>query len=353
MIGAPDLHDLVSALAQRVRSATSHVSLFPLLSVLEGWVSPAGSVGGDELADRERIHFSHGADFNHPGGEVLDLAIAKEPDGLRVTLKTALLGLLGTESTLPELLSEDVLLHDDEGALAAFFDVFQHRALSLLDRTWRRYARTRPLGAAEDAFSKCLQSFIALDAFSPYDSPRAASPSFTLGLSDLARCEPTYLDTPALEAILRRLFPELSARVVPAEPRPLRAADEDLTLLGEAHCTLGVDMTYGDEALDADGIVRIRIGPVNRALYQELLPGGVRYQALQRLLDELLASRAKAELEILLPASEAPVFTLGEPFGGALGVDTRIPAGEASSLRVRVLLEEDPARAVANYHDDV
>ena len=251
------------------------------------------------------------------------------------------------------MVSEDVLLGDDEGALQVFFDVFQHRAISLLYRAWRRYSPVAAFdGSGDDGFSKCLLSLVGVDAFSAYGSPRATAPLFALGLSDLSRCEPSYLDTVAIEAILGRLFPELSARVVVREPWCVRADDADLTRLGEAHSTLGVDAAYGDEALDVDGIVRITVGPVSRGVYEELLPGGARYRVLQPLLDEWLASRAKAELEILLPSAEAPALRLGEEFGGALGVDSR-QATDAAFVRVRVLLLADHRAATPTYHDDV
>jgi type VI secretion system protein ImpH len=354
MMTSADLHAALTAIAERVRSATSHVAVFPLVSRLERWVSPGVPIGGDEPAEREHLHFSHGPDFNHPAGEVIDVEVVGEPDGPSVTLKTTFLGLLGTESPLPELLSEDVLLADDDGAMQVFFDVFQHRLLSLFYRLWRRYSLVLAFdGDGVDGLSRCLQSFVGVDAFAPNQSAGAAPPLFALGLSDLSRCAPTFLDTAALEAILGRLFPELSARVVHAEPRPLRADPEDLTLLGEAHSTLGVDYAYGDEALDTDGVVRIVVGPVGRAVYEELLPGGARHRVLQPLLDEWLASRAKAELEILVPSGEAPSFTLGADFGGALGVDTRLAEEDTRLVRVRILLSDDPTAVRPSYHDDV
>jgi len=347
-----DVPSNLVALAERVQLAISHVSLFPAVRRLELQLSKDAPVGGDEPAERERVHFSHTPDFTYPAGEIRSLTFAKEGEDVSATLTTTLLGLLGTESTLPELLSEDVLLGDDQGALQAFFDVFQHRALSLLYRAWRRYSPVAAFaGDGDEGLSKCLQSLVGVNAFSPYASPRATTPLFALGLSDLSRCEPSYLDTAALESILARLFPELAARVVASDPRLVRAENEDVTCLGERHCTLGVDAAYGDEALDTDGIVRIAVGPVSRALYEELLPGGARYRVLQPLLEEWLAARAKAELEILLPNEEAPALRLGEAFGSALGVDSRIPT-DGALVRVRVLLLADPSAVTPTYHEE-
>jgi type VI secretion system protein ImpH len=343
----------LSSLAERVRLAASHVTLFPLVRRLERQLSKGVPIGGDDLAERERIHFSHTPDFSYPAGELAELVFSGSGDALGATLRTTLFGLLGTESPLPELVSEDILLGDHEGALQAFFDVFQHRAIALLYRAWRRYSPVAAFdGGGDDGFSKCLQSLVGVDAFSPYDSPRATTPLFSLGLSDLSRCEPNYLDTPALEAILGRLFPELRARVVVREPRTVRADAADRTRLGVAHSRLGVDASYGDEALDTDGTVRIVVGPVSRAIYEELLPGAARYRVLQPLLDEWLASRAKAELEVLLSGAEAPRVRLGEAFGSKLGVDSRQAADDVPFVRVRMLLLADHGAVTPTYHDD-
>lgn len=343
----------LARLAARVRTATSHVALFPLVRRLERELSRDVAVGGDEPADRERIHFTHTPDFTHPSGDVVDVAFTDDGDGPAATLRTSLLGLLGAESPLPELISEDVLLSDDHGALQAFFDVFQHRALALFYRAWRRYAPVAAFdGGGDDGFSKCLQSLVGVDAFAPSEPARAVTPLFSLGLSDLSRCEPNYLDVAALEAILRRVFPELSARVRPSESRPVHAQDSDLTRLGERNAILGVDAAYGDEAFDTDGVVRIQVGPVNRTIYEELLPGGARYRVLQPLLEEWLAARARAELEVLLPSEEAPALRLGTGFGGSLGVDSRHAAPDVSIVRVRILLLSDPSSVTPTYHDD-
>ncbi len=343
----------LSALAERVRAAASHEALFPVVRRLERWLSRDVVVGGDDPAESERIHFHHTPDFTQSGGDLAEIAFSPEGDGIAATLRTTLLGLLGSESPLPELVSEDVLLDDPHGALQAFFDVFQHRALALLYRAWRRYAPVAAFdGGGDDGLSNCLLSFVGVDAFSPYVSPRATASLFALGLSDLSRCEPSYLDAVALESILGRVFPDLAARVVKREARRVRASVDDRTRLGVAHSTLGEDAAYGDEALDVDGIVRIRVGPVPRALYEELLPGGARYRRLQPLVDEWLASRAKVELEILVAANDAPTLKLGDTFGGVLGVDSRQATGGRSVVRVRVFLQADYRAATPTYHDD-
>ena len=341
-------------LQERVRKAVSHVSLLPLIQCLERELAPDAPIGSDAGADRERLHFTHPPAFAFPGGEVSDIAYATEDDGVTATLTTSLLGLLGSESPLPPAMSEEVLFDDEDGALQAFYDVFQHRALALLYRAWRRYALVVASDAAgEDAFPGALLSLMGVDHFSPYDVPAGVEPMFALGLSDFARCEPGYLDASGLEQILGRAFPELRPRVAMADARRVLAADEDRTCLGVRNSTMGEDATYGGSAVDPQGAVRIVVGPVDRATHDALMPGGRRYTALSAFVGHWLAGRASAELEVLVAGSEAPCLRLGDDYGATLGAEARYSGDDANEVRVRVPLVAAPDQATRSYVHDV
>jgi type VI secretion system protein ImpH len=337
-------------LQERVRKAVSHVALLPLIQCLERELAPDAPIGSDASADRERLHFTHPPSFAFPGGEVSDLAYTTEDDGVTATLTTSLLGLLGSESPLPPGMSEEVLFDDEDGGLQGFYDVFQHRALTLLYRAWRRYALVVAADAAgEDAFPGALLSLMGVDHFSPYDTPAGVEPLFALGLSDFARCEPGYLDASGLEQILGRAFPELRPRVATADPRHALAADEDRTCLGLRNSTMGESATYGGNAVDAQGVVRIVVGPVDRAMHDALMPGGRRYGALSVFVAHWLAGRASAELEVLMAGPEAPCLRLGDDYGASLGAEARYSSDATDEVRVRVPLGATADEGTRSY----
>jgi type VI secretion system protein ImpH len=339
-------------LQERVRLAVSHLSFFPFLQCLERELAPDALIGSDVSADRERVHFTHPPSFAFPGGEVAEVAYAEEADGLAATVTTSLLGLLGAESPLPAGMSEEVLFDDEDGGLQAFYDVFQHRALALLYRAWKRYALVAASETAgDDAFQGALLSLMGIDHFSPYDVPAAVEPTFALGLSDFARCEPGYLDAAGLEQILWRVFPELCPRVTAAEPRVVLAADEDRTGLGVRNTTMGEDATYGSSARDLQGVVRIVVGPVDRATHDALMPGSRRYAALQGFVEHWLAARATAELEVLVKGSEAPALRLGDSYGATLGAEARYSKEAPREVCVRIPLLGDTGDVVRSYRD--
>jgi type VI secretion system protein ImpH len=341
----------LASLRDRVRAAASHVDLFALVRVLEDALSEHTPIGGDARADEERVHFTHPPSLAFPAGDVVDVEFSGGARAPEVTVTTTFLGLLGTESPLRPEWSEDVLFEDEPFPLRAFYDVFQHRAVTLLHRASQRFSPLAIGAAGRDGFARGLLGLVGVDAFAAKDSQAAVDPLQALGLSDLLRCDPNYLDVAALENILQRFFPELRPRVSPADPCFVAKAPEDASLLGVQKCVLGETFAYGAGALDVESTLRLTVGPVGRETYDALMPGGARYRSLRAMLDEWLAGRVIVELEVVVRREEAPALRLGEPFGGRLGVDTRYEAKEEFP-RTRVLLLADEARAVRSYHGD-
>jgi type VI secretion system protein ImpC len=350
----------LARLQERVRTCVSQVALFPAIRLLEDELATRSPIGTHHAAADERVHFSHPPSFALPAGEVLDVVYRRASGVTSVTVKTALLGLVGAESPLPSSMSEEALFDEDD-ALAPLYDVLHHRALSLLYCAWKRYTPGASADASHaDPYADALLSLVGQDVFSPYgdgsdaDAPPATvtDPFVALGLSDFARCEPNFLDTSALEQLIDRIYPELHARVSRSEPRLVRAADEDRGCLGQQHSTLGVDAPYGASALDPSGVVRIEVGPVDGPTHETLRPGGARYRQLQPLIDEWLASRAVAELDILIQLEEAPALVLGEGYGGSLGGDAQYHRTDARHVRARVLLAPESEQAMTTYLDE-
>lgn len=310
-------------LRERVRSAASRVGLFAATRILERELGV--DVPIDARSDEvERITFAHSHALTLPASELIGLDYAKEGGALGATLTTSFLGLVGSESPLPPAMTEDVLLGEGGEALAAAYGVFEHRALSFLYRAWRRFAPTEALDRpSDDDDARALLSLVGEDAFVAYaqEGDAGIDPNLSLGFSDIARCEPAFLDELAIERLLRRVFPDLHARIVPAEPRLIRTAVQDRTCLGTQRSTMGVDASYGAAALDASSLVRVQLGPVTRETYEKLLPGGAYRTRLLSALETWLAGRAGCELDVLMRAEDAPRTTLGERYGATMGAD--------------------------------
>ena len=66
----------------------------------------------------------------------------------------------------------------------------------------------------------------------------------------------------------------------------------------------------GDEIWDQQGRVRIRLGPLTRRRYDEFLPGGASYTALQALTRFFGNDQFDFEIQLVLARDEAPQFRL-------------------------------------------
>lgn len=342
----------LARLRELTREAVSRLAFYPVVRLLEEELSGRAPIGGGASDEDERVHFVHPASFTLPAGDLVALDLTEQGGHAEATLSTSFLGLVGAQSPLPFGLSEAVIFEED-GAAAALYDVLHHRALSLLYLAWKRYTPSVAAASQQrDDYDDALLSLVGEDAFSPYTEVAEIDPMFTLGLSDFARCDPGFLDTGALEELLRRAYPELDVKVSPADPTLVRAADEDRSCLGVQRSTLGEDASYGSSALDPSGIIRLTLGPVDRAGYEALMPGGVRYRQMGPLLESWLSSRAVAELDVLVPAHLAPSFQLGDDYGSSLGGDAQYRAPDTQMVHARVLLSNDPHQQAVTYLDD-
>jgi type VI secretion system protein ImpH len=332
----------LEATRARVRSAAGGVGFFRLVRLLEAELGI--DVDASTTVDHERLRFVHSAASSRPAADVSCVDLDESGGVTTATVTTTFFGLLGGESPLSPSYTEQARA-DDAGGIAAFLGVLEHRAVALLYSSWKRYAHTASYRASgTDRLSRALLSLVGVDAFSPVqDEKTAVDPMLVLGLSDLARCDVAYLDLHGFQRVLRRLFPELNLRVTWSAPRFVETDLADRGSLGRRGVTLGVDFAYGTGALDATAVVRIEVGPVTGTVCEELMPGGARYRAMQPIVDEWLASRAIAELEVAVTGDEAPRFRLGNAVGSRLGVDSRLAEAQPQRVRVRVLLVPDGA----------
>lgn len=108
--------------------------------------APQAPVGGDALPDQECVRFRVDNSFNFPASVITHLSQpeAAESKGLPCPpqMKVSFMGLTGPGGVLPEhyteLLLQRIRYHKDH-ALKDFFDVFNHRSISLFYRAWEKY----------------------------------------------------------------------------------------------------------------------------------------------------------------------------------------------------------------------
>jgi type VI secretion system protein ImpH len=287
------------------------------------------------------VSFTHSPDLAFPVADVT--ALAKDGDAARIA--TTFLGLLGTASPLTAEWTEEVLHEDDGGALRDFYDVFHHRALSLLFAAWKVHALEGGFDlAGSDILSQRLRALAGVDGWTDAED-EALPPMAAVGLADYQRGQPQAIDLPSAEGLLRRLYPSWNVRLTGGVPRFLRFTDRERTRVGRQRSRLGESLVYGDGTTEAETLLRVRIGPVDGDAYENLMPGGPDYADLERLSRRLFAGSLDVELEVHVAGEDAPTCVLGSSRGSRLGVDARYTDDKAAPVRVRVRLLQNASAA--------
>ncbi len=336
---------LLRELLAAVQAEPTRFDFFALLRRVDT-LRPAQPRTGEALRPRQealRLGQSSELDFAPAALESLRLH-AELPPRLRVRF----FGLLGPQGPMPlhftEFVRERSRHHDDQ-TLADFLDVFHHRMLSLFYRAW---AQTQPV--------------VQLD--------RPANDRFQVWLGALAGAVPNQGHTPQLRPEVlafhagwlasRSAHPEMLCKVLAQFLNmPVRLqehvghwmtiAQPDRSQLGHARnrtersalpmAQLGRSANAGSRVWDRQYRFRLHIGPLGRAAYDSLLPGGSAWEPLRQLV-QLVAGRDKTwDLCLTLHEAERPAPVLGK--GPRLGVSTwlgrpaRGGAAQAGSLRLR------------------
>jgi type VI secretion system protein ImpH len=180
-------------------------------------------------------------------------------------------------------------------ALRDWFDIYNHRLLSLFYRAWAKYRFYVAYGRGEskredpDAFTRALLSFIGvgqaplrnrLAVRTPADESSWDQKERVLAeIPDVALFRYAGLlaqrprNAQGLQALLSDYF-QAPVTVEQFHGAWLRLDELDRSQLGpdEGNCALGQTLVIGERVWDVEGRVLLRVGPLKYAQFVELLP---------------------------------------------------------------------------------
>ncbi len=298
------------------------MGLLQAMRLLEKLHPDRSPVGEDSAPADEVVRFSVRPALAFAPGDVHTLERRDdEPDQLVVNL----FGLIGPDGVLPHFYTK--LVADQERAknpaLRDFLDMFQHRMLSLLVRALRK---TSPPAAREhggpggDRLHLHLLDLLGL--------PPVQVDATRIGPGDVAAFAalpgPQRRSAFGLELMVEGVFG------VPAEVESfvggwIRLSDEDLCELGsdEPSTRLGWGAVVGDEFWDPHARVRVRIGPLDRATFDEFLPNGAYHEKLRDLCRFFVHDQFIVEACLVLERDDVPPCVVSDDRDGpSLGWST-------------------------------
>lgn len=278
----------------------------PTRAPVGGWADPANEV----------VRFAASTSLGFPPSEIQSLTLPADArsdtqDPARMTVN--FLGLTGPQGVMPHFYTEQAaaLARARDTALRDFLDLFNHRVLSLFYRAWKAHrAPVLQEEGAEDRVHDHLLDLAGLGTEGmrerlPVPDAALAFYAGLLGLrvrpaDGLARLIGDYFDVPAdVEQFVGEW------RRVDERGQCTMGAEDDAGRLG-----FGV---LGNAAWDAQARVRLRLGPLTRAQYDALLPGGSAHLALRALARLYAADEVGVDAQLVLGRDEVPPCVLGPP----------------------------------------
>jgi type VI secretion system protein ImpH len=269
-----------------------------------------------DLADIARFRTPPG--LGYPPGDIV--TIDPPAGGRPLEVTTAVMGLTGTSGVLPRAYT-DVLtrtLRNRSTALRDFFDMLSHRFVAFFARAGEKYRINRCAETAATANPPEPDRVAeALLAFTGYATPHLTA-RLAAGVDPLLHYSGLFASRPRSAEKLAALVSDWLGRkveVVQFAGAWLFLRSDQRTALAAglktgAWSRLSVDAAIGVRAWDLHARVILRVGPLDRASFEALLPDRPRLQRLVSLVRAFLGFEIGFAVNPVLAGPEVPPLCL-------------------------------------------
>lgn len=282
---------------------------FQAVALLQRMLGDRRPVGHFFSPGDESIRFHVNPRMGFPASEIQELQLHNDaPADMMVNF----MGLTGPQGVLPYVYSELILerLRAKDRSLASFFNIFNHRAISLFYRAWQRTRFPVNYAAGElDNFSHYLRDLLGIGTVGLVDRQKVEDEALMHYISLFAMQSRSAV---AMEQVLADYFE------VPVEIEQFTGAW--YTLDESTQCAMnerdsmstqvGAGAVVGDAVWDRGGRVRIRIGPIGLEQYDDFLPGGSAHAALRAITNFFSNGCVDFEAQLVLERKDVPKVEL-------------------------------------------
>lgn len=247
----------------------------------------------------------------------------------RVDMTVNFMGLTGPQGVLPTFYTEYLIARGQasDGAAAAFFDLFNHRMISLFYLAWEKhhfpfaYERECLEQTGSRRFTHYLLDLIGMGTAHLSDQ-LPIEESVLLGYAGLIAQRPH--SAVALQGLLRDYF-QVPVEIEQFQGKWCPLEDENLAYLegDSVQNQLGLGAIVGEQVWNQQARIRIRVGPLNWDRYQSFLPSGSAFRPLLDLVRYFLNGAWEFEVQLVLQAGEVQeCCVVDDPGSPRLGEST-------------------------------
>lgn len=267
-----------------------------------------------------------------------------------VHLTPAFMGLLGGHGVLPVHYTERIAEHqarhkneEEDSGPRAFLDAFSNRSLALFYEAWRKYRLPLKYQLdGHDAFLPLLLSLAGLGDASLRRRMAGAVDGAVLDES-IGYFAAAIRHRPVSAVQLARVLSEYFGQPVEAEQFIGAWYEVPLaqqTMLGHDSAVLGARAIAGERVWQRSLCLRLMVGPLAHAGFQDFLPGGMAARALKSVLALFTGVALEYQVELVLRAADVHNTTLDARHPGRLGWDAFLvldaPPGDRHDVRYQL-----------------
>ncbi|NTV09534.1 MAG: type VI secretion system baseplate subunit TssG [Zoogloea sp.] len=245
-----------------------------------------------------------------------DCAPAGTEEAPKWLMTVAFMGLTGPSGTLPvpytELLVDRHNQYRDSAA-HRFLDIFSHRSISLFYEAWRKHRFYLSFEAGQpDHFSRNMLDLVGLGLGKLQQrlgKQRKGIPDrFLIHYAGLLSRRP--VSSANIAALVRGFF-EVDAQIEQFVGQWIKLPASEQSSLGRSFGQLGRDAFLGERLWDRQSKIRVRLGPLTREAFSELLPGQPGAAALHELIHFCVGHTLSCDLTLVLQRDAVPPPRLG------------------------------------------
>jgi len=307
----PAVANRYSAIEAILHKTPQEFQFFQAVRLLERLYPNRAPVGRFVSPSKEVVRFSALASFPFPASQIQNIDWADA--GSAPCILINFMGLTGPSGVLPLYYTELIVerLRQKDRGLLSFFDIFNHRMVSLFYQAWEKYRFAIAYERGErDRFSHHLMDLIGIGT-KRLENRLAVRDDALLFYSGLLSMHTR--SAAALERILADYFE------IPVEVEQFVGAwqglrESDLCRfdrgLGVSE-QLGGGAIVGDEIWNQQAGVRVKLGPLGLTQYLDFLPSGTAYDSVRSLAKFVSRGEIDFEIQLILKKEEVPACELG------------------------------------------